>query len=274
MQYIKVTFAVSGEEQGSILIALLADAGYDGFEETEDSLIAYTAQPNYHEEELRSLASPLGVSYATEVVQEQNWNALWESNFPPVIVEGLCTIRADFHNLEATTPYDIRITPKMSFGTGHHATTQLMMQLMQQLDMTGKAVLDFGSGTGVLAILAEMMGATDIVAIDNDDWCVENAQENVLRNNCVHIKVEKGSFEAAGNDRVDIILANINRHILLEYMPAFYGKLVNKGTIVMSGLLREDKDTIVTAATATGLSFEQVKEQGNWIALVFTKHES
>ncbi|MCD6010818.1 MAG: hypothetical protein K0Q79_680 [Flavipsychrobacter sp.] len=273
MQYVKLTFAITGEEQSGILIAMLTEIGYDGFEEAGDTLIAYIAQPNFHEEELQLVTGQLGANYATEIIQEQNWNALWESNFPPVIVEGLCTIRADFHDIKVTTPYDIRITPKMSFGTGHHATTQLMMQLMQQQDMENTSVLDFGTGTGVLAILAEMMGATNILAIDNDDWCVENASENLERNNCRHIRVEKGSLEVAGNDKFQVILANINRHILLQYMQALYDKLGNNGVILMSGLLREDRDIIVNAAETVKFGFEKIKEQGNWIALVFNKHD-
>ena len=271
MQYTKVTFAVSSEEQSSMLVAMLADIGYDGFEETQDSLIAYIAQPNFHEEELRILAGRVGAAYSTEIVEEQNWNALWESNFPPVIVEGLCTIRADFHELEVTTPYDIQITPKMSFGTGHHATTQLMMQLMSKIELRDKSVFDFGTGTGVLAILAEMMGAAKVLAIDNDSWCVENADENVVRNNCAAVEVALGSFEDGGPDEVDVILANINRHILLQYMQQIYGKLKKGGIVLMSGLLQDDEPVIVAAAKNAGLNFITMKTQQNWIALQFDK---
>lgn len=269
MEHIKVSFAITGEEQSDVLIALLSSIGYNGFEEAGDNLLAYIEQPSYNEAELKDVAITAGAEYATELVAEQNWNALWESNFSPVIIEGLCTIRADFHDIDVKTPYDILITPKMSFGTGHHATTQLMVQLMGEQNMKGASVLDFGSGTGVLAILAEMMGAVSILAIDNDDWCVENANENVMRNNCKHIVVKKGSLEASGHGKWDFILANINRHILLEHMHSFYEKLNERGVILMSGLLAEDKDIIVAAAASQGLVLKQVREQANWIVLLF-----
>jgi ribosomal protein L11 methyltransferase len=271
MDYIKVSFAITGEEQSDVLIALLSSIGYNGFEEAADKLLAYIEKPTYNEAELKDVAITAGAEYAAELVAGQNWNALWESNFSPVIIEGLCTIRADFHHIEVKTQYDILITPKMSFGTGHHATTQLMMQLMNEQDLKWASVLDFGTGTGVLAILAEMMGAESILAIDNDDWCVENANENVMRNNCRHIAVKKGSLEASGHGRWDFILANINRHILLEHMHSFYEKLNEHGMILMSGLLVEDKDIIVDAATAEGLIFKEVRAQANWIALLFSK---
>lgn len=271
MEHIKVSFAVSSEEQSDMLIAMLSSIGYNGFEEAGNKLLAYIEQPLYDAAELQGLSVNVGVEYAIEAVPEQNWNALWESNFSPVVIDGLCTIRADFHNIDVTTPYDILITPKMSFGTGHHATTQLVMQMMSEQDMKGASVLDFGTGTGVLAILAELMGATVIMAIDNDDWCVENAGENVMRNDCKRISVLKGSLEESGSGKWDYILANINRHILLEHMRSFYDKLHDKGRILMSGLLAEDEPIIVDAATAIGLIFREVKKQGNWIALLFSK---
>jgi len=272
MQYVKVTFAIRNQEQSDILIALLSENGFDGFEESTDSLLAYIELPKFHPDELRPVAESLGLNYDTETIPAQNWNALWESNFPPVIVEDFCTIRADFHNIHVTTPYEILITPKMSFGTGHHATTQLMMLMMKDLELSRKTVLDFGTGTGVLAILAEMLGAVNILAIDNDDWCVENAGENIARNNCRQITVRKGSLEVSGERKTDLILANINRHILLQYMPLLHGKLNVYGRLLMSGLLSEDKDIIIKAATDAGFIFKNLKEQNNWIAILFVKH--
>ncbi len=271
MQYVKIMFALSSGEQSDILIALLAEAGYDGFEESGNELLAYIERPKFHEEELREIARGQSVDFNVEIIPAQNWNALWESNFQPVIVEDFCTIRADFHKIVVTTPYDILITPKMSFGTGHHATTQLVMLMMRDTDLKGAKVLDFGTGTGVLAILAEKLGATDIMAIDNDDWCVENAQENVTRNSCKHIKVLKGSLDEVPANSYQVILANINRHILLQHMGGLYDSLDKNGTIIMSGLLLADEPVIVVAAEAAGFKFKKMSEQSNWISLVFNK---
>ena len=271
MQYVKVVFSDLTPDLSDMLIAMLAEAGYDGFEEGENNLIAYLEQPRYHKEELEALARKQGVGYAIELIPAQNWNALWESNFQPVIIPGLCTIRAHFHDIKVETPFDIQITPKMSFGTGHHATTQLMMQTMQEMDLKGHSLLDFGTGTGVLAILAEMMGAGEITAIDNDEWSVENAIENCERNQCRNIKVALGSLEGIPMAVVDDILANINRHILLQYMPGLYERLKTGGKLLMSGLLVEDRAIITNAATAKGFRFIQYKEQSNWIALLFEK---
>jgi ribosomal protein L11 methyltransferase len=271
MQYVKVIFEIQSGEQGEVLIALLSEAGYDGFEESEHALLAYIEQPKFHEDELGAIAQSMQVIFKTENIPSQNWNAIWESNFPPVMVDDFCTIRADFHDIKVATPYEILITPKMSFGTGHHATTQLVMLLMKDIDLRGKSVLDFGTGTGVLAILAEMLGATKILAIDNDDWCVENAQENAERNNCKHITVQKGSLNDAAMAKADVILANINRHILLEYMPSLFEKLNVGGTIIMSGLLTTDRDIIVAAAEGAGFKSGKSMERANWIAIELSK---
>jgi ribosomal protein L11 methyltransferase len=254
-----------------MLIAMLSDIGFNGFEESESELLAYADEEGYDTAGLDSVARTLGITYETETLTHQNWNALWESNFQPVIVDDICTIRAHFHDINVDTPYEIVITPKMSFGTGHHATTQLMMIQMNSLEFKGKSVLDFGTGTGVLAIFAEMLGAESIVAIDNDEWSVENAIENAGRNNCSRITVKKASIEGVPFGENDIILANINRHILLQYMGEMYGRLSEQGHIVMSGLLTTDKDVIINAAIAEGFKFVNESSIDNWIALLFCK---
>ena len=271
MQHIKVTFATPVQETADMLIALLSAAGFDGFEETDNELLAYVAAASFDPEEVATIAGMQGVDYKTETIESQNWNALWESNFQPVVVAGLCTIRAHFHTIAVTTPYEIVITPKMSFGTGHHATTQLMMMLMAGMDMKGKSVIDFGTGTGVLAILAEMLGAAPILAIDNDSWSVENAIENTQRNNCKHITVQQASLEDIADGTCSVLLANINRHILLDHMPALYNRLNHGGTILMSGLLVADQEIILDAATAAGFKFDKVQELNGWIAMLFDK---
>jgi ribosomal protein L11 methyltransferase len=204
-------------------------------------------------------------------VPEQNWNELWESNFEPVIIEGLCTIRADFHHITVTTPYEIIITPKMSFGTGHHATTHLMMEAINHFGVKGQKVLDFGTGTGVLAILAEKLGAASITAIDNDEWAVANALENVVANGCKHIEVMQGSLEQVAETNFNVILANINRHILMEYMDSLHDKLAPQGMILMSGLLEDDEKIIVDAAANVGLQNKSVTRRNGWISLMFSK---
>jgi len=271
MQYVKVTFATASQEQSDMLVALLAGAGYDGFEEQGNYLFAYIERPEFHAEELRPLAGDRGIVYETEIIPAQNWNALWEANFEPVVVDGFCTIRAHFHNIAITTPYSITITPKMSFGTGHHATTQLVMAMMKDIPLESSAVLDFGTGTGVLAILAEMLGAAAVLAIDNDEWSVENAIENVAQNHCKNITVKRGSLEDIGSYKADVVLANINRNILLQYMRPLYALLNAGGTIIMSGLLVADKEIILQAAADAGFQFISNSEQSNWIALLLKK---
>ncbi|MCW3122221.1 MAG: hypothetical protein JWQ38_1713 [Flavipsychrobacter sp.] len=272
MQHVKTTFIITPEVDSDVLIAMLSNIGYDGFEETGTELLAYIEEPKFMKDELSVIAEAQNVIHSTEVIEAQNWNALWESNFEPVIVDDFCTIRAHFHDIAITTPYEIIITPKMSFGTGHHATTQLMITLMKDMPLAGTSVLDFGSGTGVLAIMAELLGATDILAIDNDQWCVENAIENVARNNCKHITVRIGSsLNDVPKGNTDVVLANINRHILLQYMRDLYKVVINGGNLLMSGLLVEDEEIITDAAVKAGFSFVKISEQNGWIAMLFRK---
>ncbi len=271
MRYVKARFKNVTPEVSDMLIAMLSEIGYDGFEEGENELLAYTGEEAFKAAELDAVAGALGVSFETEAIAQQNWNALWESNFQPVIVDDVCTIRAHFHDIEIKTPYEIVITPKMSFGTGHHATTQLMMLQMNDIDIKGKSVLDFGTGTGVLAIFAEMLGAANIFAIDNDEWSVENAIENIARNKCGNITVKQGSLEDVPATKWDIILANINRHILLQYMTTMYSLLDDNGVLLLSGLLAEDKEIIAGSAAGTGFGLVKVTQIDNWISIQFDK---
>lgn len=271
MDYIQLSFSVNDEAIREVLIAKLSEAGYEGFEETDNLLNAFISSEAYDEAELHHCLAGFDFPYTKSTVQQQNWNALWEKSFEPVIVEGFCTVRADFHAIDLETPYEVVITPKMSFGTGHHATTMLMMQEMQHINMTDKKVLDFGAGTGILAILAENLGARDILAIDNDEWCFENITENIARNNSVKVRAAIGSLEIVEEKDFDIILANINRHILLMYMDRLYELLDKEGVILMSGLLKEDYDIISTAATKSGFKLQKLNELNNWIVLLFHK---
>lgn len=271
MNYVQLSFETADQHQRDLLVALLSDYEVEGFEETEDGLLAFVQEGDYNESEIRSALQPFELSYTASVVEKVNWNRQWEENFSPVVVADFCTIRADFHSLDVRTPYEIVITPKMSFGTGHHATTQLMIAFMQELSFPGTTVFDFGTGTGILAILAHKLGAVKVLAVDNDEWSVENAQENAERNNAKEIDIVLGGMEAVGNGTFDVILANINRHILLQYMKELYRATCDGGTVLMSGLLVDDHDVVVGAAHKEGLRFERSKQEGNWIALLFSK---
>lgn len=271
MNYTKITIATESSENRELLIALLSDGGYEGFEENDNELLAYIAEAKYNEAVLVQMLSLVDVSFSTEIVAPRNWNEMWETDIQPVIVDEFCTIRTHFHTVEVSTPYDIVITPKMSFGTGHHATTQLMMLGMKDIEFGNKSVLDFGTGTGVLAILAGMLGATDISAIDNDEWSVSNATENMIRNNSERIAVAKASLEEIPKKEYHIILANINRHILLEYMHDMYERLFGGGVLLMSGLLTDDEQIVTEAAKAAGFEIEKVSVRNGWISIRVVK---
>jgi ribosomal protein L11 methyltransferase len=270
MAYIKVTFADLQPEQKEILIAQLADAGYEGFEEKDTSLDAFINSKSFDTIILKEISFKYQTPYTKEKIAETNWNQVWESNFEPVIVNDYVAIRAAFHKPITNTKFEIVITPKMSFGTGHHATTYMMIELMKELDFKGRSVLDFGSGTGILAILAEKEGAKDIDAIDNDDWSIANAGENFEKNNCTTINLRKAS-NAASEIKFDIILANINKNVIIENLALLSEQLKNDGQVLLSGLLKEDKDEILSIATVLGLKLKKELIRNNWIALQFYK---
>lgn len=271
MSHIKVTIPAATEEQREILIAVLSEEGFEGFEEDEANVYAFREEDGFDKGALDILAETMDFGYELETIAPRNWNEIWESGFEPVVVEGFCTVRAHFHNVPVTTPYDIIITPKMSFGTGHHATTQLMMIGMEHLDLDGKSVLDFGTGTGVLAILADMLGATDITGIDNDEWAVENAVENVQRNSKEGIAIFRATLEELPERQYDVILANINRHILIQCMGGLFARLHKGGVLLMSGLLAEDEMIIRTEAEAAGFSVFEVSHRNGWISVLCKK---
>jgi ribosomal protein L11 methyltransferase len=271
MQYIQVIIPAADAAIREQLVAQLAELQFEAFEETDDILLAYIQEELLDIKAFGEIVAVYNLGYEAKPIQQENWNAQWEESFQPVIVPGFCTVRASFHTIATNTPYEVVITPKMSFGTGHHATTQLMMEQMQQLDFNGKSVFDFGTGTGILAILAEKLGATEVFAVDNDEWSYENAIENTQQNNNQNVKIVQGSIDRVGEKQFDIILANINRHILLEYMNEMYSSLHDNGKILMSGLLKEDFDIINEAATQSQFKFLEKKELNNWIVLLYAK---
>ena len=270
MDHIKITFAELQPEQKEILIAQLADAGFDGFEETDTTLYAYISELNFDYTLLKEIAFKYQAHYKSEKIKETNWNKVWESNFEPVIVDDYVAVRADFHKPITNTKFEIVITPKMSFGTGHHATTYMMIELMKDIDLINRSVLDFGTGTGILAILAEKSGAKNTYAIDNDDWSIANAEENFKKNNCKKITLKKRS-DVSSKIKFDVILANINKNVILENLTALTDQLSKNGTILFSGLLQDDKEEILSIATELQLILKKELFRNNWIALQLVK---
>jgi ribosomal protein L11 methyltransferase len=264
MNSIQITIQAK-EDQQEILISLLNECEAEGFEQNEEQLIAYFSEQNFNSYEVNEILKDY--TFQSAIIKEQNWNKVWESNFQPVIVDSFCAIRAEFHPEIKDVKYEIVITPKMSFGTGHHATTYMMIEQMSQMDFQNKTVFDFGTGTGILAILAEYLGASKILAIDVDEWSVENANENITRNQCTKIEIKKSTD--IPDENFDIILANINRNVILEYLPQLKSTLTEGKFLLLSGLLTEDEGVIVEACRSEGLSLIKRLEKNNWISLLF-----
>ncbi len=268
--YLQVSFTSLEPEQADILIARLAEAGYEGFEEKEKELHAFISQEHFDKKFLQELAFKFQLAYTTKSIPEQNWNQLWEANFQPVVVDDFIVVRADFHEPIAGVEYEIVITPKMSFGTGHHATTFMMMQQMRQLDFTQKSVFDFGTGTGVLAILAEKLGAQKVLAVDNDEWSIANAAENLQRNNCGKTELRKADNTLL-NESFDIILANINKNVILDNFETLVHLLVPGGCILFSGLLKEDEIDILQKGKEHLLVSAGCFQKDNWLCTKFVR---
>jgi ribosomal protein L11 methyltransferase len=266
--YIKVEVKLTEMQDKEILLALLAEQGFEGFEETAQSLLAYIPEEQYNQASLSTLLQDK--DYSLEKIWEQNWNALWEKDFKPVAVNHFCYIRAVFHPPAEGYQQDIVITPKMSFGTGHHATTWLVIDQMEALSFQNQNVLDFGTGTGILAILAERLGAATVVAVDNDDWSMENAKENAMVNNCRTIEFIQADSLTIGRT-FGIILANINRHVLLANMKSMEQHLASDGVLILSGLLSGDLNIMEKSALNEGLHIVQQKEKDGWMVLKLAK---
>ena len=257
-----------------VLTALLSDTGYEAFEETGDGLAAYIPEGEYDAEATAAMLQRMGNDLKAEVttIQHQNWNAQWEQSFEPVTVPGVCVVRAHFHAPQPGAHHDIVITPRMAFGTGHHATTYLMMQAMAGLDFRGKQVLDFGCGTGVLAILAGKMGAAGLSALEIDPGAAEQAREHADGNGCPNADVRTGGLEVlTPGISFDIILANINLHVLLADMAGMSGLLLPGGSLLLSGVRVEDEPVLLQAATEHALRHISTNERNGWLALLFSR---
>jgi len=273
--YIAYEFVVSPREIGTeILIAELGFVGFESFVENEQGFTAYIQKGDWHADILKDIplleASEFDISFTIEEVAQTNWNAEWEKNFEPIQVDDLVSIRAPFHE-NPHLQYDIVIEPKMSFGTGHHETTHMMVQHLLELDLSGKKTLDMGSGTGTLAIFAEMKGAQPIDAIDIDPWCYENSIENVARNNCKHISLYEGDASLLAGKHYEVIIANINRNILLNDMEVYANCLDAKGILLLSGFYKEDISIIDEEVQKYGLQLEKTINRNNWVALRYVK---
>lgn len=275
LPYLEFKFSISPLQPASeILIAELGEAGFESFVEEEDGITAYIPTRDFNKDSLQEIqiikSDEFEISYTSREIEPVNWNSEWEKNFAPLIVDEKCSIRAPFHE-KPDTEFDIVIEPKMSFGTGHHATTYMMVQFILKDEWQGKKVLDMGCGTGVLAILAAMKGATEIDAIDIDNWCYLNSVENAQRNNAEHISVYEGGAELLKGKNYDRIIANINRNILLEDIQEYAKCLNSGGKLYLSGFYSEDFEAIEQECKKHSLTFDKQLQRENWIALRFIK---
>ena len=264
--YIQIQFEKLSADQSDFLIAQLSGIGFTGFEEEESLLKAFIPEENFDRSLLLNCIGQNAILFSESLIPETNWNRVWESNFEPVIVDDFVAIRADFHKRIPGVLIDIIINPKMSFGTGHHATTHLMMEQMRQFDFTGKSVFDFGTGTGVLAILAEKLGARKIVAADNDPWSIANAGENLAKNNCTVIEIQL-LHSADIQGPFNFILANINKNVILDNIKHFKRLLSQDGVLLLSGILPGDKEDILEKCRQNRLKLNSEKQRHNWLYL-------
>ncbi len=278
MKYSAVTFTSSNMEewQKDLLVAELANLGFDTFEDQDQGFVAYVPTANLDIQALETVllqeAGDYDLHYDVQELEQQNWNQLWESNFSPIIVDDQIYVRATFHEDRPEFPYQIIIDPKMSFGTGHHQTTSMMLSFVLENDFEGKVVLDMGCGTGILAILASKRGAKEILAVDYDPICVESVKENKELNGTYNIEEKLGSKEAIEGLKFDTILANINRNILLDQLSVYADDLDAEGELYLSGFYDGEDLTILTEKAASlGFEFKEKKVLDNWCSAKFIK---
>ena len=277
MNYYQITFPIPNSEEGAeVIIALLSAKGYDSFEEKQDEIIAYIPEDQYDRGDVLELDYIQDCNnrgeLQVELMLDRNWNEVWESNYPPVVIADRCYVRAPFHDTDPNIDYEILIKPKMAFGTAHHETTYLMLEHILENDFKGKKVLDMGCGSGILAILASMKGAENVTAIDIDKWSYDNTMENAENNNISNVKILEGGAELIINSEFfDVILANINKNILLRDMKYYANALLENGLIYFSGFYTNDLEDIVSEAGKNGLKFISNLEKNNWVAAKLIK---
>ena len=277
MTYIELSISINPRDPWSdIIMQELANIGFDSFMENDAGFTAYIPEVNYvkdlPEEILKKHTKNARIILLEKVIPSENWNQEWEKNFQPVTIPNKLYIRAEFHPKAVGYEHEIIIQPKMSFGTGHHETTIQVSALMFDIDFKGKTVLDMGCGTGILAILAEKLGAEEITAIDNDEWCTLNTKENIAANTCIKIKVKHGGKEKIGTKPHDVIIANINRNILLNMAPELSKALKKGGNLLLSGFYREDLATLTDCFFKHGINLVSHIEKNKWVAAVFKKN--
>lgn len=276
MVYISYDFVIAPLELGrEILIAELEEVGFESFVETDAGVIAYIKKEEWSGTLVNDIqilnSAEFKITFNQEEIAQVNWNIEWEKNFNPLIIDEKVSIRAPFHSKPENVDYDLIIEPKMSFGTGHHQTTHVMIQHLLDIDLSDKKVLDMGCGTGILAIFAEKRGASFIDAVDNDAWCYENSVENVERNNCHNIHVYEGDAALLKDKSYDFIIANINRNILLQDIRTYSKCLEKDGILLLSGFYKEDIPAIETEAQKNHLKKVSFIERDNWVGVKFIK---
>lgn len=261
-------------ENREILISYLDDLEFESYWEEDEVLHAYLPAEKHDPGKLTALSNTIKnlftFNYKTDQLEEKNWNELWESNFEPVSINDKCVVRAPFHDPVPDIPYELIIEPQMSFGTAHHETTAMVLNYMTSMDIQHNDVLDMGSGTGILAILAKMKGATRVIAVDNDEWAIDNTKENIQKNNQKIDDVIQGDVNVVEDQQFDLILANINRNIILNHIPSYAKMLKKKGKIVFSGFYLEDLENIHTKAENFGMNLINYNSKNNWVAAVFS----
>ena len=276
MKYFEVTFSVNpcNETATDILSALIAETGFESFVECEGGMQAYVQQSLFDEDALKSIIADFPVpgteiTYTITEPEDKDWNEEWEKNFfQPIVIDNRCVIHSTFHKDYPKAEYDIVINPQMAFGTGHHETTSSILGELLDADLKGKSVLEMGCGTSILAILASMRGADPVTAIDIDDWCVNNSRDNIALNNINNITVELGDASLLeGRKPFDVIIANINRNILLNDMAAYTACMHKGSEIYMSGFYVQDIDAIRSKGESLGLKFVHYREKNNWAAV-------
>jgi len=275
MDFIELTVQAP-RELADILVAELAEVGFDTFEDNDEGFCAYTTEDAFNPDavaEIMARYEGMGeLNHSHRVITRQNWNAEWEKNFQPLVIADKVSVRAPFHPKPEGVAYDIVIMPRMSFGTGHHETTALMLENQLSVDHQGKRVLDMGCGTGILAIMAEMLGAREVLAVDVEPWTVENARDNAAENSCRVIECRLGGVETLANEApFDLILANINRNVLLEDMHE-YSRLLPVGCpILFSGFYEEDLDKITAEAERQNLEYQRHTTLRSWVSALYVK---
>jgi ribosomal protein L11 methyltransferase len=270
MVYTAYEFFTTDESQRDFIISLLPEVGFDGFEELEDSVKAFVPKVSLDEAALADilLQNNLGdIPFERSDIAPKNWNEEWEKNFGPLLIAGRVSVRAPFHPHQPAD-YELLIEPKMSFGTGHHATTALMIEQMLAMDIAGKTVVDFGCGTGILAILAEKLGAASVVAIDHEEWAVENSRENLGRNNAVKVSVIFADSMDSSGAQFDIMLANINRNVIMKSLSSWQTFLKPGGVLVVSGILATDVADVTDRAVSSLFLIEKTLAKDNWASIL------